>query len=65
MSFWAAGSIGQRKLNSHAHPFGWLFYREPFGVREAVAMLIIFAGVAIVKNTVRVSVEPRPPRVIE
>ena len=134
-SGWAAGSIGQRKLNSRTHPFvsgavqqlatglayaipaflqprpahwtargigalvylaifggivgysayvfavarlpvavatiynyvnpviavalGWLFYREPFGVREAVAMLIIFAGVAIVKNTARVSVEPR------
>lgn len=29
---------------------GWLFYREPFGVRETVAMLIIFAGVAIVKR---------------
>jgi drug/metabolite transporter (DMT)-like permease len=28
---------------------GWLFYREHFGVREMVAMLIIFAGVAIVK----------------
>jgi drug/metabolite transporter (DMT)-like permease len=30
---------------------GWLFYREPFGLREAVAMLVIFAGVAIVKST--------------
>lgn len=29
---------------------GWLFYREPFGVREAVAMLIIFASVAAVKR---------------
>jgi drug/metabolite transporter (DMT)-like permease len=29
---------------------GWLFYREPFGVREAVAMAIIFAGVALVKR---------------
>jgi drug/metabolite transporter (DMT)-like permease len=29
---------------------GWLFYREAFGVREAVAMLIIFAGVALVKR---------------
>jgi drug/metabolite transporter (DMT)-like permease len=29
---------------------GWLFYREPFGGREAVAMGIIFAGVAIVKR---------------
>ena len=29
---------------------GWLFYREPFGRRELVAMLIIFAGVGIVKR---------------
>jgi len=29
---------------------GWLFYREPFGGREAVAMVVIFAGVALVKR---------------
>jgi drug/metabolite transporter (DMT)-like permease len=29
---------------------GWWFYREPFGVREAMAMLIIFAGVWLVKR---------------
>lgn len=29
---------------------GWLFYREPFGLREAAAMVIIFAGVGIVKR---------------
>lgn len=29
---------------------GWMFYREPFGRREALAMAIIFAGVAIVKR---------------
>ncbi len=29
---------------------GWLFYREPFGLREAAAMAIIFAGVAIVRR---------------
>ncbi len=28
---------------------GWLFYREPFGSREALAGAIIFAGVALVK----------------
>ena len=28
---------------------GWLFYREAFGLREMIAMPIIFAGVAIVK----------------
>jgi drug/metabolite transporter (DMT)-like permease len=29
---------------------GWLFYREPFGWREAIAMAIIFVGVAVVKR---------------
>lgn len=29
---------------------GWLVYREPFGLREAVAMLTIFAAVALVKR---------------
>jgi drug/metabolite transporter (DMT)-like permease len=29
---------------------GWLVYRERFGVNEAFAMLIIFAGVALVKH---------------
>jgi drug/metabolite transporter (DMT)-like permease len=28
---------------------GWLFYREPFGIREMAAMCVIFVGVAIVK----------------
>jgi drug/metabolite transporter (DMT)-like permease len=28
---------------------GWLFYREPFGWRESLAMAVIFAGVALVK----------------
>jgi len=28
---------------------GWLFYREPFGAREACAAIVIFAGVALVK----------------
>jgi drug/metabolite transporter (DMT)-like permease len=28
---------------------GWVFYREPFGMREFLAMLVIFLGVAIVK----------------
>jgi drug/metabolite transporter (DMT)-like permease len=30
---------------------GWLVYREPFGGMEAVAMLVIFAGVALVKRS--------------
>jgi drug/metabolite transporter (DMT)-like permease len=34
---------------------GWLFYREPFGRTEAIAMVIIFIGVALVKRAT-----PRP-----
>jgi drug/metabolite transporter (DMT)-like permease len=29
---------------------GWLFYREHFGLREALSMVIIFAAVAVVKR---------------
>jgi drug/metabolite transporter (DMT)-like permease len=29
---------------------GWLFYREPFGRKEMLAMIVIFAGVALVKR---------------
>lgn len=29
---------------------GWLFYREPFGLKEAAAMVAIFTGVALVKR---------------
>ncbi|MGC8881189.1 MAG: EamA family transporter [Bryobacteraceae bacterium] len=29
---------------------GWVFYREPFGWREALAMAVIFTGVGIVKR---------------
>ena len=29
---------------------GWLVYREPFGPREAVAMVVIFLGVWLVKR---------------
>jgi drug/metabolite transporter (DMT)-like permease len=36
---------------------GWLFFREHFGGQEIVAMLIIFAGVALVK---RYSLPPAP-----
>jgi drug/metabolite transporter (DMT)-like permease len=28
---------------------GWLFFREPFGAREWIAMLVIFTGVGIVR----------------
>jgi drug/metabolite transporter (DMT)-like permease len=36
---------------------GWLFFREHFGPQEVIAMLIIFAGVALVK---RYSQPPSP-----
>jgi drug/metabolite transporter (DMT)-like permease len=29
---------------------GWLFYREPFGIRETVSMVVIFSSVALVKR---------------
>ena len=29
--------------------FGYAFFREPFGHRAALAMLIIFAGIAVVR----------------
>jgi drug/metabolite transporter (DMT)-like permease len=29
---------------------GWMIYSEPFGLREAAAMVVIFAGVALVKR---------------
>jgi drug/metabolite transporter (DMT)-like permease len=29
---------------------GWLFYREKFGLREAIAMMVIFASVGVVKR---------------
>ena len=37
---------------------GWLFYREPFGVREAIAMVVIFIGVAVVRRID--AARPRP-----
>jgi drug/metabolite transporter (DMT)-like permease len=38
---------------------GWLFFREHFGVQELVAMLIIFAAVALVKRYSRPA-SPKP-----
>jgi len=44
---------------------GWLVYSEPFGVRELIAMAIIFLGVAVVKRA-SVSVQKlRPDRAAE
>ena len=37
---------------------GWLFYREPFGAREATAMGVIFLGVGLVKMQRRPSSSP-------
>ena len=47
-----------------AAALGWLVYREPFGRREALAMGIIFAGVAVVKwfTTQRVTAGIVKPR---
>jgi drug/metabolite transporter (DMT)-like permease len=28
---------------------GWMIFREPFGPREVIAMILIFAGIAVVK----------------
>ncbi len=28
---------------------GWVFFREPFGVRSAIAMLIVFVGIGVVR----------------
>ncbi|MBZ5636077.1 MAG: EamA family transporter [Acidobacteriia bacterium] len=36
---------------------GWLVYREPFGLREAGAMAVIFAGVAMVRRAASVPVQ--------
>lgn len=38
---------------------GWLFYREPFGMRELAAMAIIFTGVALVKRFSRPAHAPK------
>jgi drug/metabolite transporter (DMT)-like permease len=40
---------------------GWLFYREPFGLRETAAMAVIFAGVAIVKWNTRALARAEAP----
>jgi len=55
-------------LYSYVNPvvavwLGWLVYREPFGLREAAAMMIIFLGVGLVKTQSappkRLSTEPQ------
>ncbi len=38
---------------------GWIFFREHFGLQEVIAMVIIFAGVALVKRYSRQS-SPKP-----
>jgi drug/metabolite transporter (DMT)-like permease len=40
---------------------GWWFYREKFGMREAAAMAVIFAGVAIVRRTASRPVQKLSP----
>jgi len=56
-------SVAVVTLHTYINPvvaavLGWLFYREPFGWRETLAMLVIFAGVALVKGTA--SARPGP-----
>ncbi|HYM09206.1 MAG TPA: EamA family transporter [Bryobacterales bacterium] len=46
--------ISVASLYSYVNPvvavwLGWLIYREPFGAREAAAMVVIFLGVGLVK----------------
>jgi drug/metabolite transporter (DMT)-like permease len=41
---------------------GWVFYREHFGWREFAAMLIIFAGIAIVRWSESIPGSLTPPR---
>jgi drug/metabolite transporter (DMT)-like permease len=41
---------------------GWWFYREPFGWWETAGMLIIFAGVALVKRASRDTQRREPPQ---
>lgn len=40
---------------------GWLFFREPFGIHEFIGMLIVFAGVAIVKYRTPAAIGLRAP----
>ena len=39
---------------------GWLFYRESIGPREIIAMIVIFAGVALVRRFSRSAPAPAP-----
>lgn len=41
---------------------GWLFYREPFGLREGCALVVIFTGVAMVKRSVQLNPSKAPWR---
>jgi drug/metabolite transporter (DMT)-like permease len=43
---------------------GWLIYREPVGMHELAAMLIIFLGVTLVKRSARVSQKKPVPKVV-
>lgn len=49
-------SVAVVTLHTYINPvvaavLGWWFYREPFGWRETAAMVVIFAGVALVKQS--------------
>lgn len=44
---------------------GFLFFREPFGGREAIAMLIIFAGIALVRWSESLRTRPMEALMVE
>lgn len=55
-------------LYSYVNPvvaawLGWAFYREPFGLREAAAMAVIFVGVGLAKSRAKTSFTPRQRKV--
>ncbi|MCU1294245.1 MAG: protein of unknown function transrane [Bryobacterales bacterium] len=41
---------------------GWLFFREPFGVRELIAMIVIFSGIALVRWSEAKGIRTAPVR---
>ena len=52
-----------RKKFANGVLLGWMIYKEPLGAREAMAMAVIFIGVAMVKrSSIKVArrAEPEP-----
>jgi len=42
---------------SHPPALRWQFFREQFGYRESIAMLVIFAGILLVRRAERPSAQ--------